>query len=170
VSLRPAERALVSSSAHSRQDKRVRARHAVPLQDRSHRYVGGVAAIVGWVKAPVKIGEVERMKESYGEGVASHTDPESCVGFRQRGGEALTGARAGRVLSREIYQLQGADAIPTVEGHITRVAIARLGRTLRGRRPRSCTEPPRTGTGRSHNRRSDEGSVGRIGKSEDTSR
>src|SRR5258708_20424361 len=36
------------------------------------------------------------MKESYGEGVASHTDPESCGASCKGGVEALTGARAGR--------------------------------------------------------------------------
>ena len=41
------------------------------------------------------------MKESYGEGVATHTGPESCGAAREGGGEALTGERAGRVLSRE---------------------------------------------------------------------
>ena len=41
------------------------------------------------------------MKESYGEGLASHTGPESCGGARKGDGEALTGERAGRVLSRE---------------------------------------------------------------------
>jgi len=41
------------------------------------------------------------MKESYGEGVANHTGPASCVD-PQGGGEALAGVRAGRVLSREI--------------------------------------------------------------------
>jgi hypothetical protein len=36
------------------------------------------------------------MKESYGEGLASHTGPESCVGVRKGSGEALTGyIRAG---------------------------------------------------------------------------
>jgi hypothetical protein len=91
------------------------------------------------------------MKESYGEGVASHTGPESCVGFPQGGGEALIGVRIGRVLSREILnQLQGAHALDVVEGNIGRVASARHARTLRGRRPRACTETPRTGTGRSH--------------------
>ena len=40
------------------------------------------------------------MKESYDEGVASHIDPESCARAREGSGEALTGARAGRVLSR----------------------------------------------------------------------
>ena len=42
------------------------------------------------------------MKESYGEGVATHTDPESCAGGREAGGEALTGARTGQPLSGEI--------------------------------------------------------------------
>jgi hypothetical protein len=41
------------------------------------------------------------MKESYVEGLAAHDGPESCVGAREDVGEALTGVRAGRVLSRE---------------------------------------------------------------------
>jgi hypothetical protein len=41
------------------------------------------------------------MRESHDEGVASHTDPESCGVAREGGVEALTGARAGWVLSRE---------------------------------------------------------------------
>ena len=35
------------------------------------------------------------MKQPYGEGLASHTDPESCVVSREAGHEALTGAHAG---------------------------------------------------------------------------
>ena len=31
------------------------------------------------------------MRESYGEGAATHTGPESCVALREGGGEALTG-------------------------------------------------------------------------------
>ena len=42
------------------------------------------------------------MREPYGEGLATHTDPESCVGVREGVVEALTGAHAGWVLSREI--------------------------------------------------------------------
>jgi len=42
------------------------------------------------------------MKESYAEGLANHGGPESCVHDRKGVGEALTGVRAGRVLSREI--------------------------------------------------------------------
>ncbi len=35
------------------------------------------------------------MQESYGEGPASHTGPESCVVAREGDGETLTGERAG---------------------------------------------------------------------------
>jgi len=51
------------------------------------------------------------MKESYGEGVATHADPESCGAAREGSVEALTGARAGRVLSRERDILRDADAV-----------------------------------------------------------
>jgi|SRR5216684_4696720 len=47
------------------------------------------------------------MKESYGEGLAAHTGPESCAAVR----EALTGVRAGRVFSRERAPLRSADAV-----------------------------------------------------------
>ena len=51
------------------------------------------------------------MKESYGEEVATHTGPESCGAARKSGAEALTGVRAGRVLSRERADLREADAV-----------------------------------------------------------
>ena len=51
------------------------------------------------------------MKESYGEGLATHTGPESCGASRKGGVEALTGVRAGRVFSRERHFLRGADAV-----------------------------------------------------------
>jgi hypothetical protein len=70
------------------------------------------------------------MRESHGEGIASHTGPESCVTVREDAGEALTGVRAGRVLSRERVQENG---VPTPfiwpEGNIGRNAIASCGRT-----------------------------------------
>ena len=48
------------------------------------------------------------MKVLYGEGVANHTDSESCTGAGNCASEALTGVRAGRVLSREIeFDFQG---------------------------------------------------------------
>ena len=53
------------------------------------------------------------MKELYGEGVANHSDPESCASTVRKGGrEALTGARSGEVLSRESPKSdRGADAV-----------------------------------------------------------
>src|SRR5512146_2426698 len=81
------------------------------------------------------------MKESHGESVASYTDPESCVAARKGVSEALTGAHAGRALSREIHQQPG---VPTPlkrpEGNTAPVAIARRSQAPRGLRPRSCVE------------------------------
>jgi hypothetical protein len=57
------------------------------------------------------------MQESYGEGVASHTGPESCGAARKGRGEALTGERAGRAIEPRKHDpvlgrvLQGADAV-----------------------------------------------------------
>ena len=60
------------------------------------------------------------MKESYVEGLASYGGPESCVNNRKGVGEALTGVRAGRVLSREIHapgckarEVRGAEVVET---------------------------------------------------------
>ena len=52
------------------------------------------------------------MQESYGEDRASHTDPESCTLAREGGCEALTGACAGGLWSREITRVRGADVVP----------------------------------------------------------
>jgi hypothetical protein len=51
------------------------------------------------------------MQESYGEDLASYTDPESCTVACKDGREALTGACAGGLLSREILRVRGADAV-----------------------------------------------------------
>ncbi len=60
------------------------------------------------------------MEVSYVEGLASYGDPESCVHIREGVGEALTGGRAGRVLSRVIHapgrkarDVRGAEAVET---------------------------------------------------------
>jgi RNA-directed DNA polymerase len=80
------------------------------------------------------------MEEPYVEGVAIRDGPESCVAAREGSGEALTGVRAGRVLSREI-PLTGVPTLLTeAEGNIARSAIASCWRTPRGRRPRACAE------------------------------
>jgi len=51
------------------------------------------------------------MKESDIEGVAIHGGPESCVGVRKGGGEALTGARAGWAIEPRNQGFRGADAV-----------------------------------------------------------
>ncbi len=59
------------------------------------------------------------MEVSCSEGLATHTDPESCILVVRKGtSEALTGVRAGQVWSREIeppsrqrWLLRGADAV-----------------------------------------------------------
>ena len=116
------------------------------------------------------------MKESYGKGVATHTGPESCADTRKGGGEALTGGRAGQVLSREIYDprrepwpLRGADAVE--EG----------GRPYLSYRHRETRRDPARSETLSTHRHISHGNrevrrlpvtrvAGRIGKSKDTRR
>ena len=111
------------------------------------------------------------MRESYGEGPATHAGPESCAVARKGGGEALTGVGAGRVSSREILgSLRGADAVETG------------GRPHRARRYRETrTDPARSETPSTHGNTSHgnrevprlpaaRGAAGCTGKSEDVSR
>ena len=51
------------------------------------------------------------MKESYGEGVATHTGLKSCGAVREGVAETSTEVRAGQVFSRERTLLRGADAV-----------------------------------------------------------
>ena len=110
------------------------------------------------------------MKESYVEGLATHDGPESCAVAREGGGEALTGVRAGRVLSRERTTLRGADAVE--EG----------GRQHPGRRYREASrDPARSETPCTYGNTSRgnreipsppavDGTAGRVGKSKDVRR
>lgn len=110
------------------------------------------------------------MKESHGEGVANHTDRESCGAACKDSFEALTGAQAGRVLSRETLILQDADALD------------RSGRQHPGHREREMLRSPaRSQTPRMHGSTSHENreircppeaedAEGRVGKSKDESR
>jgi hypothetical protein len=110
------------------------------------------------------------MKESYGEGLATHTGPESCGAVRKGVAEALTGVRAGRVFSRERNLLRSADAVGDV------------GRPYRRRRYRETppgsarSETPCThGNTMLGNREilwslMADGAVGRVGKSKDARR
>jgi hypothetical protein len=87
----------------------------------------------------------------YREGLAIHPDPESCAAVRKDIGEALTGADASRVLSREVtLRLQGASAVKISEGqHRVYRQIARYIRTLRGLRLRARIEAHLAEDGRS---------------------
>ena len=51
------------------------------------------------------------MKESYVKGLANRNGSESCGGARKSDGEALTGERAGWVLSREMNLVRDADPV-----------------------------------------------------------
>ena len=110
------------------------------------------------------------MKESYGEGLATHTGPESCGAAREGGDEAWTGERMGRVFSRERTLLRDADAVGEAEGHIRCADIARRTGVPRGQRPRARTETPCAGTGRSRVRPELRAAPGRVGKSKDIRR
>jgi len=76
------------------------------------------------------------MRVSYGEGIASHTGPESCGCVRKGAVEALTdfgepsrtGVRAGWVLSPVILKVRDADALMS-RGRPSRSTRQREGRT-----------------------------------------
>ena len=51
------------------------------------------------------------MEEPYIEGIAIRGGPESCVGVREGGGEALTGVRVGRAIEPRNQGGRGADAV-----------------------------------------------------------
>jgi len=110
------------------------------------------------------------MKESYGEGPATHTGPESCVGARKDGGETLTGERAGRVFSRESRLLRSADAVGgSGRPHSTRRARKTGRGSARSETPSMC------GHTSCENRESlglpaADGAAGCAGKSMDTRR
>ena len=90
----------------------------------------------------------QRRRNSHIEGLATHDDPESCGHSREGVSEALTGAHAGRVLSREIEIVPGAESVFKVEGNTGRSATREERQTWRGRRPRACVEASGARTGR----------------------
>ena len=84
------------------------------------------------------------MKELYGEGLATHTDPESCAGSHQGAGEALTGAHAGRAIEPRKQLLLGADAVVMSGRQHEPARDCERGSAWRGRRTRG---PGRDGRG-----------------------
>jgi hypothetical protein len=69
------------------------------------------------------------------EGVATHINPESCAVAREGNGEALTGEHTGQPLSRESFEIPGADAVHGAEGNTYERANASARMTRRGQRP-----------------------------------
>ena len=110
------------------------------------------------------------MKESYRKGAANHPDPESCVTYREVRREALTGARAGWVWSRETTFLRDADAVE-VSGR-----LYPLHRYREMQQGPARSETPSTYGNTSHENRevpcslAEDGTAGRVGKSKDVSR
>lgn len=87
------------------------------------------------------------MQVLYVEDLANHDDPESCVGTREGAGEALTGEHAGRVLSREMLMVQGADAVEKSGKQHETTRHGKRRPALRGLRPLARVEATCTGTG-----------------------
>jgi hypothetical protein len=110
------------------------------------------------------------MKKSYECDLATHIGPESCGAAREGGVEALTGERAGRVLSRVRELLRDADAVGE-SGRFHRVHRYREVCQSPARSETPCTYadtsignreilgPPRAAV-----------ALGRIGKSKDVRR
>ncbi len=65
------------------------------------------------------------MRESYDEGLANHIGPESCGGGSNVTAEALTGVRAGRVLSREILLKSRVPTLWTLRKATSDVSLSR---------------------------------------------
>ena len=89
------------------------------------------------------------MRELHAEGLATHGDPESCAASREGRGEALAGARAGRVIEPRNVGDRGADAVGRAEGNTPGDVIASRQGAPRGQRSMACAEPSCARTGRS---------------------
>jgi hypothetical protein len=110
------------------------------------------------------------MQKSYECELATHIGPESCGAIRKNGVEALTGERAGRVLSRVRTFLRDADAV----GESGRPHPVQRYREVHWSPARS--ETPCTHADTSHGNREIPSppraadALGRIGKSKDERR
>ncbi len=90
------------------------------------------------------------MKVHYGEGLANHAAPESCVADREVRGEALTGACAGQPLSGVRLLFRSAYAIQSAEGNTIGCGIASARLAPRRRRPWHVHKPPARDLGGLH--------------------
>ncbi len=77
----------------------------------------------------------EEMEELHVEGLATHSDPESCVDDLRGHGDALTGARAGRAIEPRNSRF----GVPTPFQMRKATSLAALSRVVGG--PRAVEEP-----------------------------
>src|SRR6516162_6610526 len=92
-----------------------------------------------------------RMKEPYEKGVAIRSAPSFALDsvrspVKRKQGKRWAGYRASKICN------QGADAVPTAEGHTPGSAYASCRTALRSRRPHARLEIPCTRTGRPRRR------------------
>src|SRR5258705_7333303 len=88
-----------------------------------------------------------RMKEPHEKGLAIHSAPSFALSavkcpVKRKQGKRWAGYRASKICN------QGADAVPTAEGHTSSNDIASCWAALRSRRPHARLETPCTRTGR----------------------
>jgi hypothetical protein len=82
------------------------------------------------------------------EGLANHSDPESCAGIREGVSEALTGERAGQPLSRERLSSRMPTRFETWKAIRTGALMRAPGRPAWSE-TLACADASCTGTGRS---------------------
>lgn len=100
------------------------------------RKTGETPGLVGVTRLCAgKTGKEQRVKVSYGEGLANHAGLESCAAYREVRGEALTKVCAGQPSSREITLFQDADAVIVGGRQYAKVRYASTYAVLRGQRP-----------------------------------
>ena len=104
------------------------------------------------------------MESSHRKDTANHPDPESCGTGRKARHEALTGADAGEVSSREIRTSGLPTLLSEAEGNMQVSAKASSPADPRGRRPSTRIEASRAGTGRPRTSPSEEKRLERPSK------
>src|SRR5215468_10698356 len=106
-----------------------------------------------------------RMKEPYEKGVAIRSAPSFALDsvrspVKRKQGKGWAGYRASKICN------QGADVVPTAEGHTTSSDSARCWSALRSLRPHARLETPCTRTGRPRTRLKRTFATGRRVKAE----
>jgi hypothetical protein len=103
------------------------------------------------------------MKEPYGEDLANHIGPESCGGGSNDTAEALTGVRAGQVLSREMLAYSRVPTEWVSRKAIPSVSLSQDTGDPARSKTLARTETHCTGTGRSYVRPWKEGCGAALG-------